>query len=115
MPEEVVNMRKLRINIFDDDAGNLKLLKVLMSQRDYDILTFDRPVVCPIDSSKSDKCNIGKPCADIIMTDYQMPEMTGIEMLLHQAQKGCKVDIRKDVRVLVWVKLYLFEHTGKDF
>ena len=87
-------MRKLRVNIFDDDASNLKMLKAFMSQRDYEILTFDRPVVCPINSNESNKCNTLKPCADIIITDYQMSEMTGLEMLLHQAQRGCKVDIK---------------------
>ncbi len=90
-------MRKLRVNIFDDDVSNLKMLKLFISQRDYEILTFDSPVVCPINSAKSDKCNTLKPCADIIITDYQMPEMTGLEMLLHQAQRGCKVDIRNKI------------------
>jgi CheY-like chemotaxis protein len=87
-------LRKLRINIFDDDVLNLKMLKFILSQRDYEILTFDRPVVCPIYSTKSEKCNSLKPCADVIITDYRMPEMNGLEMLLHQAQSGCKVDIR---------------------
>ena len=88
-------MRKLRISIFDDDVTTLEMLKIFMSQRDYEILLFDRPVVCPINSGKADKCNnFLNPCADIIMTDYQMPGMTGTEMLLHQAQMGCKVDIR---------------------
>jgi hypothetical protein len=35
-------MRKLRVNIFDDDVYNLTMLKLFMSQRDYEILTFDR-------------------------------------------------------------------------
>jgi DNA-binding response OmpR family regulator len=90
-------MRKLRVNIFDDDVSNLKMLKIFMSQRDYEILTFDRPVVCPLNSDKSNKCNTLKPCADIIITDYLMPEMTGLEMLLHQAQRGCKVDIKNKI------------------
>ena len=90
-------MRKLRVNIFDDDVSNLKMLKFYLSQRDYEILTFDRPVVCPVDNANSGKCNSLKPCADIIMTDYQMPEMTGTEMLLNQVQRGCKVDIRNKI------------------
>ena len=90
-------MRKLRVNIFDDDVSNLKMLKLFISERDYEILTFDRPVVCPIVSAKSDTCNSMKPCADIIITDYRMPEMTGIEMLLNQAKRGCKVDIRNKI------------------
>ena len=90
-------MRKLRVNIFDDDVSILKMLKIIMSQRDYEIVTFERPVVCPINSAGSNKCNTLKPCADIIITDYQMPEMTGLEMLLHQAQRGCKVDIKNKI------------------
>jgi CheY-like chemotaxis protein len=68
-----------------------------MEQRDYEIMTFDRPHICPIYSTKSERCNTLKPCADVIITDYQMPEMTGLEMLLHQAQSGCKVDIRNKI------------------
>ena len=90
-------MRKLRVNIFDDDVHILKMLEFIMSQRDYEILTFDRGFVCPINGAKSDKCDTLKPCADIIITDNQMPEMTGLEMLLHQAQNGCKVDTRNKI------------------
>ena len=90
-------MRKLRVNIFDDDLYNLKMLKLFMRLRDYEILTFDRAAFCPINVVKSDKCDNLNPCADIIITDYQMSEMSGLEMLLHQAQNGCKVDIRNKV------------------
>ena len=85
-------MRKLRVNIFDDDVHNLKMLNIVISQRDYEVLTFDRPVVCPIYHEQSDECINVKPCADIIITDYQMPQMTGIDMLVQQVQRGCKVD-----------------------
>ena len=90
-------MRKLRVIIFDDDVYNMKMLKFIMSQRDYEILTFDRPVVCSINGDTPEKCNNLKPCADVIITDYRMPEMTGLEMLLHQAKKGCKVDIKNKI------------------
>jgi CheY-like chemotaxis protein len=88
-------MRKLRVNIVDDDVNNLKILRLIMTQRDYEVSTFDRPVVCPIYDAQQDQCI--KPCADIIITDYQMPQMTGIEMLLQQAQMGCKVDRRNKI------------------
>ncbi len=87
-------MRKPRVNIFDDEVSILKILKELLSMRDYEVVTFDRPVVCPLYGAQTDKCLNPKPCADIIMTDYQMPKMTGIEMLLLQTKRGCRVDVR---------------------
>jgi DNA-binding response OmpR family regulator len=90
-------MRKVRVNIFDDDVSNLRMLKTFLSQRDYEILTFNKPVDCPINGSGSKKCNSIHPCADIIMTDYQMRGITGLEMLLRQTQSGCRVDIRNKI------------------
>lgn len=87
-------MRKPRINIFDDDPTNLKLLAEIMTERGYEVLTFDRAVTCPVYSDRAEVCPSLKPCADIVLTDNQMPLMTGIEMLLQQERRGCKVDVR---------------------
>jgi DNA-binding NtrC family response regulator len=87
-------MRKPRVNIFDDEVSILRFLREVISLRDFEVVTFDRPVVCPLYGAQADKCLNPKPCADIIMTDYKMPKMTGIEMLHLQAQRGCRVDVR---------------------
>ena len=87
-------MRKLRVNIYDDDVAILKLLKNIMSLRDYEVVTFEGAVDCPIYKTETNRCNSSKPCADVIITDYKMPQTTGLAMLLQQAQRGCKVDVR---------------------
>jgi len=89
-----LSLRKRRVLIFDDDRNVLNLLKDFFSIRDYDVLTFDSPVTCTIYDKSLESCANAKPCADIVITDYQMPKMTGLELLLQQAQRGCKVDIR---------------------
>jgi|GEM_PF-426633 len=89
-----LQLRKRRAIIIDDDANILKLLKDFFSIRDYDVLTFDSPITCTIYENKLASCANSKPCADILITDYQMPKMTGLELLVQQAQRGCKVDIR---------------------
>ena len=87
-------MRKIRVNIFDDDKSNLELLRDFLEMRDYEVLTFDSPVGCPVYQEHGTECKNLKPCADIILTDYQMPRMTGIEMLSSQARNGCRIDPR---------------------
>jgi CheY-like chemotaxis protein len=88
-------VRKPRVHIFDDDRTTLALLKTFLAAMDYEVLTFDSPVVCPVyTDDEGSRCINSKPCADIILTDYQMPKMTGIEMLLQQELMGCKIDVK---------------------
>lgn len=87
-------MRKIRINIFDDDPTNIKLYAAIVSARNYEVYANDRAVVCPVYATPVEGCGRLKPCADIILTDNQMPQMTGIEMLLEQQRRGCRIDIR---------------------
>ncbi len=111
-------MRKLRVNIFDDDVYNLKMLKTIMSQRDYEVLTFDSPAVCPIYNAHTEECPYVNPCADIIITDYQMPHMTGLELLLQQAQRGCRIDRRNKALMSAdpySIKMKMLEELGCAF
>ena len=50
------------------------------------------PVVCPLNGSSAGICECHAPCADLVISDFQMPQMTGIELFQLQAQRGCKVD-----------------------
>ncbi len=85
-------MRKKRAVIFDDDIIILNVLKEFFLFKGYEVLTFLEPVDCPIVEDKAE-CPSLKTCADIIMTDYMMPKMNGIELLKTQAGRGCKLSI----------------------
>ena len=86
-------MRKLRVIIFDDEAIVLNMLKRWLSKKGYEVITFDEPTVCPILEKKTKDCMKENQCADIIITDFKMPRMNGIELLQHQSQRGCWIDI----------------------
>lgn len=83
-------MRKRRAILYDDDAVVLDLLRDFFSLRHYDVLTYRKPVFCPLYGEISD-CNNLSPCADIIMSDIRMPGQTGLGMLQAQALRGCRV------------------------
>ena len=86
--------RKPRAIIFDDEELFLNTLKKWFSHKNYEVFTFNKPIVCPIYEKRTDNCMKVNPCADVIITDFKMPEMNGIELLQYQSQRGCKLDIR---------------------
>ena len=90
-------MRKLKILIIDDEPMVLDSLNIWLSKRGYEVQTFIEPTVCSIYEKKTDDCSKENRCADIIITDYKMPRMNGIELLQYQSQRGCTLDIRNKV------------------
>jgi CheY-like chemotaxis protein len=83
-------MRKPRAIIYDDDSTLLLLVKNLFTQRGYDVLAYQKPQSCPLYGEEAD-CENLRPCADVILSDYKMPGMTGTEMLREQSLRRCRV------------------------
>ncbi|UCE80010.1 MAG: response regulator [Nitrospiraceae bacterium] len=86
-------MRKPRVIIYDDEITILTVLKDFFSQMNYEVLTYDEPIVCPMYEKNADDCIEHNPCADIMLTDFRMPRMNGIELLEKQSQRGCRAGI----------------------
>jgi len=64
-----------------------------MVQRGYEVLTFNEPSVCPFYEIHPDKCLQEHKCADVVITDFKMPVMTGLELFQNQHKIGCKLDV----------------------
>jgi len=80
-------MRKPRMIIFDDDTMILEVLNNHFSRMNFELQCFSQPILCP-------HCENTTPCADIIITDFLMPRINGFELLNHQAQQGCTINIK---------------------
>lgn len=83
-------MRKRRAIIYDNDPDVANILKEHFMLREYEVLTYQRPVACPA-YDDSGACKVPYSCADIILAELNMPQMNGIEMLRLQSRNGCRV------------------------
>jgi DNA-binding NtrC family response regulator len=81
-------MRKLKIIVFDDDAVFLKMLEKCLSAMNYEVQCFNQAITCPVCENICDNT-----CADIIISDFDMPQLNGVELLNQQTQRGCPINI----------------------
>lgn len=84
-------MRKLRAVVIDDQEIIVNMLKDYLSIRNYEVLSYKKPAVCPIHDVKGNYGCTDYPCADIIITDFTMPGRNGLELLREQSACGCKL------------------------
>lgn len=82
--------RKRRAFIYDDDDCILNVLRYFFTQREYEVVTHQKAVVCPLDAETL-VCSNPHACADVVITDFMMPGMNGVDLLLSQSRNGCKI------------------------
>lgn len=83
-----VIMRKPRVIIYDDE---ISLLEAGFSGLGYEVFSCRDAVVCPVNGSSAQECRCQTPCADLMISNFLMPKMTGTELFWRQAEIGCKV------------------------
>ena len=88
-------MRKPRAVIFDDEVFILNMLRDFFLMRGYEVLSYRDPTaLCPLSGSQGDACAYETPCADIMITDFSMPGVNGVELFERQLRKGCRQEAR---------------------
>jgi CheY-like chemotaxis protein len=80
----------IKVIVFDDDPHILKLLTLIVNKRGYEAMNYREPTLCPLYGNSTCNCPRETPCADIIITDNHMPNMTGLEFIRQQQLRECK-------------------------
>jgi CheY-like chemotaxis protein len=88
------SMRKPRVLVCDDDGQVRNFLRRILEGRGYEVLTAETPVTCAFYRDRVDDCPQHERCTDVLITDYEMPLMTGIDLLELQHKGGCKLTSR---------------------
>ena len=85
---------KPRVLIFEDNDSLRSTLNKLLEELGYEVFVFSNPGLCPVYDSVNHNCTLNHACADIIISDVNMPSKTGLELIKDRQQKGCKVKYR---------------------
>jgi len=86
--------RKRRIIIYEDEKIIRDLFQIFFQTLEYEVVLFDEPHGCPVYNAASAGCDSLLPCADVVIADYHMPNMNGLELFQHQKDLGCKVIVK---------------------
>jgi DNA-binding response OmpR family regulator len=79
------------VYILEDEFGLRSTLYDFLKQKGYEVSAYSDPSFCPLSEIASRKCNCQDPCTDFIITDINMPGMTGIKFIEFLKGKSCKV------------------------
>jgi len=76
--------------IIDDDPSIRALLANALHRRGYEVVVYHNPKECPLYSFDTCPCQAEKPCPTIIISDFDMPNVNGVEFIETLREKSCK-------------------------
>lgn len=83
-------MAELRALVLDDDEMMRTLYKHILEERQVRVVDYANPAEF-MNEHRSDRCSKNGPCFDVILTDNQMPFMTGLAFLKELEGMECLV------------------------
>ncbi len=86
-----VKLEKLRAIVLDDNYVLRTLIDDILKNRGYEVHGSSEPFFCPVYLDSKCPCPVETYCSDIIITDINMPNMTGLEFIEHLKRNGCKI------------------------
>jgi CheY-like chemotaxis protein len=80
---------KIRSFVFEDDPAIRAVLGSMLQGRGHEAIVFNTPAKCSHWMSPECPAPDGSTCVDIIITDNQMPQVSGLDFVRNQKKRGC--------------------------
>lgn len=82
--------KKLKVIIFEDDPVILNRFRSLFVFNGHSVLSYSDPATCPLFRGSECNCQKDSPCADVIVAEMDMRGLTGLEFFQRQRDRGCR-------------------------
>ncbi len=82
---------EIRTLLLEDDNNTRSLLERILTDRGHTVFGYASPLLCPLYEDVRCHCKKTRPCVDFLITDNQMPGMSGLQFIQIQAERGCKI------------------------
>jgi CheY-like chemotaxis protein len=77
----------MRILMFEDEPSILRPVCTFLRAQGYEVYGFASPKDCPVVGDSRCTCARSRACADVLITDMNMPGMSGYELIRRMADK----------------------------
>jgi len=84
---------KLKVLVFDSENSLRELLRIFLTRQGYEVQIYRDPLICPLYRNLLNEqccCPRESPCADVVMIDIDMPNISALDFLKLQRKRGCK-------------------------
>ena len=85
-----MKQNKIRVILLEDNDAIREVICDLFDLRGYEVFAFKTPAICPLHLLPECRCKENERCADIILSDLEMPCINGLKFIENQRYKNCK-------------------------
>jgi len=80
----------VRVLILDDEPSVLNVLAMMLKKRGYDVVALSTAVDSPMTCAMECPCLFYPACPQIVISDFDMPNLNGLDFWENQVRKGCR-------------------------
>ncbi len=81
---------RLRVILLEDNDALRFLFSEIFTDHEYETFAFSTPAICPLQLVPECRCSVNETCTDMMVSDLDMPQMTGLSFIKNQKKKKCK-------------------------